>query len=138
MFTGKSKLEEYFAEFSRYQPPVEVANEANEPPEVFRAKYFIRDEFLVSIYYITYSFTCIRSCFPELLRSWSSFKNLGSIHLFPSTTPRCAMTKTVPTHEKKFFIQNLFIVHYIVPYTTQYYAMTDPVRRFFAGEGLLR
>lgn len=46
---GKSKLEEYFAEFARYQPPVEVANEANEPPEVFRAKYFIRDEFLVSI-----------------------------------------------------------------------------------------
>lgn len=48
---GKSKLEEYFAEFSRYQTPMDaLANpsEASEPPEVIRAKYFIRDEFLVS------------------------------------------------------------------------------------------
>lgn len=51
LVSGKSKLEDYFGEFARYQPPVEVANEANEPPEVFRAKYFIRDEFLVSTFY---------------------------------------------------------------------------------------
>lgn len=49
---GKSKLEDYFAEFARYQPPPEVPNENNEHPEVFRAKYFIRDEFLVSIIYL--------------------------------------------------------------------------------------
>lgn len=48
-FVGKSKLEEYFSEFTRYQPPPEVPNEHNEHPEVFRAKYFIRDEFLVSV-----------------------------------------------------------------------------------------
>lgn len=48
----KSKLEEYFAEFGRYQTPAEVMNDANEPPEVFRAKYFIRDEFLVSFLFL--------------------------------------------------------------------------------------
>ncbi|GLV36219.1 G protein alpha s subunit [Carabus blaptoides fortunei] len=49
IMAGKSKLEEYFAEFSRYQTPMDaLANpsEASEPPEVIRAKYFIRDEFL--------------------------------------------------------------------------------------------
>lgn len=46
ILAGKSRLEDYFAEFSRYQPPPEVPNENNEHPEVFRAKYFIRDEFL--------------------------------------------------------------------------------------------
>lgn len=47
-FSGKSKLEEYFADFCRYQTPVDAAADTNEPPEVIRAKYFIRDEFLVS------------------------------------------------------------------------------------------
>lgn len=46
---GKSKLEEYFADFCRYQTPVDAAGDTNEPPEVVRAKYFIRDEFLVRI-----------------------------------------------------------------------------------------
>lgn len=46
ILAGKSKLEEYFSEFIRYTTPVEVANDSNEHPEVFRAKYFIRDEFL--------------------------------------------------------------------------------------------
>lgn len=48
---GKHKLEDYFPEFSRYQTPVEpgVVADPTEPPEVIRAKYFIRDEFLVSI-----------------------------------------------------------------------------------------
>lgn len=48
---GKSKLEEYFQEFARYQTPMDALtnpSEASEPPEVIRAKYFIRDEFLVS------------------------------------------------------------------------------------------
>ena len=47
---GKHKLEDYFPEFSRYQTPVEpgVVEEKSEPPDVIRAKYFIRDEFLVS------------------------------------------------------------------------------------------
>lgn len=48
-FAGKSKLEDYFADFTRYQTPIDAANESNEHPEVVRAKYFIRDEFLVSI-----------------------------------------------------------------------------------------
>ncbi|KAK9872533.1 hypothetical protein WA026_017998 [Henosepilachna vigintioctopunctata] len=46
IMAGKSKLEDYFADFTRYQPPPEVVNDNNDPPEVFRAKYFIRDEFL--------------------------------------------------------------------------------------------
>ncbi|XP_035742521.1 guanine nucleotide-binding protein G(s) subunit alpha isoform X2 [Vespa mandarinia] len=45
---GKHKLEDYFPEFSRYQTPVEpgVVTDPSEPPDVLRAKYFIRDEFL--------------------------------------------------------------------------------------------
>lgn len=48
---GKHKLEDYFPEFSRYQTPVEpgVVTDPSEPPDVLRAKYFIRDEFLVSM-----------------------------------------------------------------------------------------
>lgn len=48
---GRSKLDDVFPEFSRYQTPVDtsVSRLANEPPEVTRAKYFIRDEFLVSL-----------------------------------------------------------------------------------------
>lgn len=47
---GKHKLEDYFPEFARYQTPVEpgVVADPTEPPDVIRAKYFIRDEFLVS------------------------------------------------------------------------------------------
>lgn len=56
LFTGKSKLEDYFADFSRYQTPADAANEANEPPEVVRAKYFIRDEFLVSKRHLLFRF----------------------------------------------------------------------------------
>ncbi|CAG9124631.1 unnamed protein product [Plutella xylostella] len=41
-----SRLEEYFAEFARYQTPPDAAPECREPPDVARAKYFIRDEFL--------------------------------------------------------------------------------------------
>lgn len=48
---GKHKLEDYFPEFARYQTPTEpgVVIDPSEPPDVIRAKYFIRDEFLVSI-----------------------------------------------------------------------------------------
>lgn len=44
---GKSRLEEYFADFSRYQTPGDATSEPSDHPEVVRAKYFIRDEFLV-------------------------------------------------------------------------------------------
>lgn len=46
---GKSRLEEYFADFSRYQTPIDATAEPGEDPEVIRAKYFIRDEFLVGV-----------------------------------------------------------------------------------------
>lgn len=48
---GKHKLEDYFPEFARYQTPVEpgMSADPSEMPDVIRAKYFIRDEFLVSI-----------------------------------------------------------------------------------------
>lgn len=48
ILAGRSKLEDVFPEFSRYQIPVDptVPKLPNEPPEVTRAKYFIRDEFL--------------------------------------------------------------------------------------------
>ena len=65
---GKSKLQDYFGEFNRYQTPGKFKNfhfpflalilyfniladalvEPGDDPEVIRAKYFIRDEFLVS------------------------------------------------------------------------------------------
>jgi len=43
---ARSKLEDFFPEFARYQTPVDIQKIPNEPPEVTRAKYFIRDEFL--------------------------------------------------------------------------------------------
>uniref|UniRef100_A0A0B7AEX9 Guanine nucleotide-binding protein G(s) subunit alpha n=1 Tax=Arion vulgaris TaxID=1028688 RepID=A0A0B7AEX9_9EUPU len=43
---GKSKIEDYFPEYARYQVPPDATAEPGEDPEVVRAKYFIRDEFL--------------------------------------------------------------------------------------------
>lgn len=43
---GKSRLDEYFPDFSRYVTPPDAATEPGEDAEVVRAKYFIRDEFL--------------------------------------------------------------------------------------------
>ena len=45
---GKSKIEDYFPEFARYTTPEDATPEPGEDPRVTRAKYFIRDEFLVS------------------------------------------------------------------------------------------
>lgn len=43
---GKSKIEDYFQDFARYSTPGDAQLETGEDPEVVRAKYFIRDEFL--------------------------------------------------------------------------------------------
>lgn len=43
---GKSKIEDYFPDFKRYQTPNDVSPDPGDDPEVVRAKYFIRDEFL--------------------------------------------------------------------------------------------
>ncbi|VDI77611.1 guanine nucleotide-binding protein G(s) subunit alpha-like isoform X1 [Mytilus californianus] len=43
---GKSKLEDYFPDFKRYQIPNDACVDPGEDAEVVRAKYFIRDEFL--------------------------------------------------------------------------------------------
>lgn len=43
---GKSRIEDYFCEFAHYQTPPDAVGESGEEPEVIRAKYFIRDEFL--------------------------------------------------------------------------------------------
>ncbi|XP_035707226.1 guanine nucleotide-binding protein G(s) subunit alpha isoform X2 [Folsomia candida] len=43
---GRSKLEDYFPDFTRYQTPSDAASEPGDDPEFVRAKYFIRDEFL--------------------------------------------------------------------------------------------
>jgi len=48
---GKSRLEDYFAEFTRYQTPMDATPDPGEDPPVIRAKYFIRDEFLVCDFY---------------------------------------------------------------------------------------
>ena len=48
MKAAKSRLEDYFPDFSRYQTPVDATAEPTDDPEFVRAKYFIRDEFLVS------------------------------------------------------------------------------------------
>lgn len=49
---GKSRLEDYFAEFTRYQTPMDATPDPGEDPPVIRAKYFIRDEFLVCNFYL--------------------------------------------------------------------------------------
>ncbi|XP_078462584.1 guanine nucleotide-binding protein G(s) subunit alpha-like isoform X2 [Lampetra planeri] len=46
VLAGKSRIEKYFPEFARYTTPAEVSPELGEDPQVTRAKYFIRDEFL--------------------------------------------------------------------------------------------
>ncbi|XP_041375263.1 guanine nucleotide-binding protein G(s) subunit alpha [Gigantopelta aegis] len=43
---GKSKIEDYFPDYSRYQTPPDAQSEPGDDAEVVRAKYFIRDEFL--------------------------------------------------------------------------------------------
>lgn len=53
---GKSRLEDYFAEFTRYQTPMDATPDPGEDPPVIRAKYFIRDEFLVCYCCQRYSF----------------------------------------------------------------------------------
>ena len=52
---ARSKLEDFFPDFARYQTPVDIQKIPNEPPEVTRAKYFIRDEFLVLFLFLTFS-----------------------------------------------------------------------------------
>ncbi|KAI3355001.1 hypothetical protein L3Q82_004802 [Scortum barcoo] len=47
ILAGKSKLEDYFPEYNNYQVPAEAVPDADEDPRVTRAKFFIRDEFLV-------------------------------------------------------------------------------------------
>jgi len=47
VLAGKSKIEDYFPEFARYTTPEDATPEPGEDPRVTRAKYFIRDEFLV-------------------------------------------------------------------------------------------
>uniref|UniRef100_A0A803ST59 Guanine nucleotide-binding protein G(s) subunit alpha n=1 Tax=Anolis carolinensis TaxID=28377 RepID=A0A803ST59_ANOCA len=49
VLAGKSKIEDYFSEFARYTTPEDATPEPGEDPRVTRAKYFIRDEFLVSM-----------------------------------------------------------------------------------------
>ncbi|KAI5620390.1 guanine nucleotide-binding protein G(s) subunit alpha isoform X1, partial [Silurus asotus] len=46
VLAGKSKIEDYFPEYTRYTIPKEATPEPGEDPRVTRAKYFIRDEFL--------------------------------------------------------------------------------------------
>lgn len=46
ILAGKSRLEDYFSEFARYHTPPDAAPDNHEHPDVARAKYFIRDEFL--------------------------------------------------------------------------------------------
>ncbi|CAL8312694.1 unnamed protein product [Merluccius merluccius] len=46
ILAGKSKLEDYFPEYTQYNVPVDAVPDAGEDPKVTRAKFFIRDEFL--------------------------------------------------------------------------------------------
>ncbi|KAF5304706.1 hypothetical protein FQA39_LY09483 [Lamprigera yunnana] len=54
ILAGKSKLEDYFGDFTRYQTPLDAPAETSEPPEVIRAKQInfemnveIRDKYLL-------------------------------------------------------------------------------------------
>ncbi|XP_064202842.1 guanine nucleotide-binding protein G(olf) subunit alpha isoform X2 [Anguilla rostrata] len=46
VLAGKSKIEDYFPEYTRYTVPAEATPDPGEDPKVTRAKFFIRDEFL--------------------------------------------------------------------------------------------
>ncbi|KAK6491935.1 guanine nucleotide-binding protein G(olf) subunit alpha isoform X1 [Huso huso] len=46
VLAGKSKIEDYFPEYTRYTVPDDATPEPGEDPKVTRAKFFIRDEFL--------------------------------------------------------------------------------------------
>ncbi|VDO00432.1 unnamed protein product [Rodentolepis nana] len=47
--SGKSKIETYFPAYATYQATADVLAEySEEDPEIVRAKFFFRDEFLVS------------------------------------------------------------------------------------------
>ncbi|XP_062235910.1 guanine nucleotide-binding protein G(olf) subunit alpha-like [Platichthys flesus] len=46
ILAGKSKLEDYFPEYTNYTVPVDAVPDADEDARVARAKFFIRDEFL--------------------------------------------------------------------------------------------
>ncbi|KAJ8337160.1 hypothetical protein SKAU_G00383800 [Synaphobranchus kaupii] len=46
VLAGKSKIEDYFPEFTRYTVSPEAVPDPGEDPKVTRAKFFIRDEFL--------------------------------------------------------------------------------------------
>ncbi|XP_014827569.1 PREDICTED: guanine nucleotide-binding protein G(olf) subunit alpha-like [Poecilia mexicana] len=48
ILAGKSKLEDYFPEYTNYQVPPDSVPDVGEDPKVTRAKFFIRDEFLRS------------------------------------------------------------------------------------------
>ncbi|KAM9813606.1 guanine nucleotide-binding protein G(s) subunit alpha-like isoform 2-T2 [Neosynchiropus ocellatus] len=62
VLAGKSKIEDYFPEFSHYTTPDDATPEPGEDPRVTRAKYFIRDEFLrIS----TASVECQHYCYPH-------------------------------------------------------------------------
>lgn len=66
VLAGKSRLEDYFSEFARYVTPTEGEQESRDHPEVARAKYFIRDEFLVRIL-ITHHSCVLRGPYPTKL-----------------------------------------------------------------------
>ncbi|XP_067834372.1 guanine nucleotide-binding protein G(olf) subunit alpha-like isoform X1 [Heptranchias perlo] len=46
VLAGKSKIEDYFPEYTRYTTPDDATPEPGEDARVTRAKYFVRDEFL--------------------------------------------------------------------------------------------
>ncbi|XP_053716230.1 guanine nucleotide-binding protein G(olf) subunit alpha-like isoform X2 [Synchiropus splendidus] len=46
ILAGKSKLEDYFPDYINYTVPTDAAPDTDEDPNVTRAKFFIRDEFL--------------------------------------------------------------------------------------------
>ncbi|XP_009584192.1 PREDICTED: guanine nucleotide-binding protein G(olf) subunit alpha, partial [Fulmarus glacialis] len=48
VLAGKSKIEDYFPEYVHYTVPEDATPDAGEDPKVTRAKFFIRDEFLVT------------------------------------------------------------------------------------------
>ncbi|XP_037136391.1 guanine nucleotide-binding protein G(olf) subunit alpha-like [Syngnathus acus] len=47
ILAGKSKLEDYFPEYSKYTLPADAVPDSGEDVRVSRAKFFIRDEFLI-------------------------------------------------------------------------------------------
>jgi len=102
---GKSRLEDYFPEYARYQTPADASAEPGDDPEFVRAKYFIRDEFLVSAEVYRYRYCEITILSTKIFSSILDFYFISSkkiviqlVNLFVSKSINLILTMSFFAH----------------------------------------